>query len=186
MQQGDVPGLHAVEKHKAQKCAWDYVPVRFWKLRAATALKMSAILRHDSPSSHARSWAHLCSWSPWEQDPGTSLQPFLSAQEVRAGVPNQGVCLKPCSPRGTLFQSLEQQVFSPIRADPHRTCSRGRMWAPLPPPPGRDLGAQATPGACFLKHTSLWGRKIVLINAILQPTGNKEDAFKLKRFISCT
>lgn len=133
MLQGDVPGLHAVEKHEAQQnCAWDYMPVRFWKLRAARALKMPAILRYDSPSSHARSWAHLCSWSPREQDPGTSPQPFLSAQEVGAGVANQGACLKPHSPWGPLFQSLEQQVFSPVRADPHRTCSRGGSFTSSP------------------------------------------------------
>lgn len=149
-------GYRLLRGTKAQQsCAWDYTPISSWKLRAATALKMPAILRHDSPTSNARSWAPLCSPSPGERDPGTSQQPFLSAHAVRAGTPNEGTCLKPRSPRGSLFQSPEQQVFSPVCAKPHMACSRGGTWTPLPPPPGRDLGAQAGPGACFLKRTSL-------------------------------
>lgn len=116
-----------------QNCAWDYVPISFWKLRAATVLKMPALLRHDSPTSNARSWAHSCSRSPGEWDPGTSQQSFLSVHKVRAGMPNQGAHLKPHSPRGPLFQSLEQQVFSPVCANPHTACSRGGTWTPLPP-----------------------------------------------------
>ena len=141
---------------------------------------MPAVVRHNSPTSNARSWAHSCSHLPgsrilaYPSDLSSPLTRSQPARRTRVHTWNQR------SPRGLLFQSREQQVFLPVRANPHAACRRGGTRAPSPP----ARGAQATPGPCFLRNTALRGWKIVLANVIIQPTRSEGDAFKLKRLIS--
>lgn len=63
-----VPGLCAVERHwsPAKLCLGLYAH-QLLETQGSNSVKTPAILRHDSLSSHARSWAHLCSRSPGEQ-----------------------------------------------------------------------------------------------------------------------
>lgn len=107
---------------------------------------------------------------------------FLSVHKVRAGTPNQGTRLKPHSPCGTLFQSLEQQVFSPLCVNPHRACSRGSMWTLLPPPSGRD-----PPQVPLLSSTPLCKSKTLfsqMKSSSLLAT--RKMLPNIKAFISCT
>lgn len=172
MQQEDIPGFLAVERHRS--------PANEPRISSAVGnsglqlLKTPPILMHDSPTSHARSWAHLCSQSPGELDPGTSQQPFLAALKVRAGIPKQA-CLKPCSPWDTFPVPRTAGIFTYWLKSPLGLQQRRHLGSYISSL-GQNLAAQTTPGDCFSKYTSLGGQKIVLTK--LLPTG-KAEAFKL-------
>lgn len=112
---------------------------------------MPAILRHDSPTNHARSEAHLCSQSPGEQASGTFQQSFCSQGQSWHAKPR-------CTPQTTQYPG---PTFPVPRTAGIFTCSCKSphgLQLTKHTDPFRGLAAQGTPGACFLKHTSLCGQ----------------------------
>lgn len=136
---------------------------------------MASILRHDSPTSHARSWAHLCSWGAGSWHIPATFP--LTALKVRAGMPKQA-CLKPRSPWDTFPVPTTAGIFT-YSLKSQLGLQQRRHLSSCISSLGQDPAAQTTPGACFVKHTSLGGQKIVTTKVNIQPTGKAEDAFKL-------
>lgn len=147
-----VPRLCAVERHwsPAKLCLGLYAH-QLLETQGSNSVKTPAILRHDSPSSHARSPAHLCFQSPGEQILAyPSNFPLHSQGQSRHAKPRY-------TPETT--QSLGPAFPVPrtagificlCKSPQQRARSRGGTWTPLPPPSGRD-----PPQAPVLSSTSL-------------------------------